>query len=234
MMDFEQKLHPDETAVLQMLGGAPPGAQEAKQLARAMADMAEAARPRWTWRCLGLDWPPALREAGPVLREAALSLPGRDIAAHLAGCGGCILLAVTLGQPAEQLVRTAEAADMARAVMLDAAGSALVEQYTDLAEDDLRRQASDKALYLTSRFSPGYGDLPLALQSNVLRLLNAQRAIGLTVSDSGIMLPRKSITALLGLSSKPVTGHLAGCANCTIKSRCQLHQEGKYCGKSDL
>lgn len=52
---------------------------------------------------------------------------------------------------------------------------------------------------LTPRFSPGYGDLPLDVQKDIFKYLNPGKHIGLTLSDSLIMTPVKSVTALAGI-----------------------------------
>ena len=56
----------------------------------------------------------------------------------------------------------------------------------------------DSGLAVRPRFSPGYGDLPLALQREVFAALDCPRRIGLTLSDSLLMSPTKSVTALIG------------------------------------
>lgn len=158
-----------------------------------------------------------------LLGAGRLPLPGRDIALHLAGCSHCLVLALTLGVAADAGIRAAEASDMGKAVLMDTAASTLAEQYADLATGQLQAElASERGKrYLTGRYSPGYGDLPLALQAPLLALANAQRAIGLTASASHILLPRKSITALIGVAAQPVSGHLAGCRGCALWEKCR-------------
>ncbi len=223
-MVFETKLEPNAAELRCTLGMAgdaplPPGL-----LRRA----AQAARPRWTHLRLPLARPAGGLSAGP------LALPGQDIAAHLAGCEACELLALTLGEGMEQAIRAAEATDMAAAVVLDAAASVLAEQYAGLAQQRLAGEAAAEGLYLTSRFSPGYGDLPLELQGDFVRLLDAHRAIGLAATEHSLLTPRKSITAILGLARHPVSGALAGCARCALKEGCTYRKEGRSCGKNTV
>lgn len=227
---FDEALPLDRAAVLAALGAGDAGADEQTlaALERAEAALTEAAEARWVARHFELEQDPL------CLKHAQLPLPGADIAAHLAGCGACLLLAVTLGAGVERLLSAAQAQDMAAAVVLDIAASVLAEQYADAAEALLRARWAAEEQYITGRFSPGYGDLPIGMQRPLLRLLDAQRAIGLTVNESGILLPRKSITALLGLAGHPVTGRLAGCHNCALKENCALRKEGKRCGKTDV
>lgn len=226
-MRFETTLRVDRRAVLAALGygEAAPDAAGAGLLEQAAGIVEAAATPRWVYRECALEQPPRLP-------QAALVLPGRHIARHLAGCDRCVVLALTLGGQVEQQLCAATATRIPMAVVLDAAASVLVEQYADAAEALLRAGVEREGRYLTGRFSPGYGDLPITLQDALLRLLNAQRAIGLTVTGSGILVPRKSITALLGSAAHPVQGQLAACDDCTLAGRCERQGEGRYCGKS--
>ena len=117
---------------------------------------------------------------------------------------------------------------MARAVILDACGSALVEQGCDEAERDIA--ARFPGLYLTDRFSPGYGDLPLSLQPAICGLLDAERRVGIHVASSFLMNPSKSVTAVIGLSDKPQMARIRGCAWCAMWDTCTLRKGGKSCG----
>lgn len=228
-MRFEKSLAVDVEGALKSLGygraGDVPldGATEA--LAQKAAGLvAAAAQPRWVYRRFLLG-------VGCHLDGTETRLAGEDIALHLAGCEGCYLLAVTLGAGVEQALNAAQAADMALAVVMDAAASRLAEQYAALAEAAVRAEAAQDGFYATGRFSPGYGDMPLAQQGAVLDLLNAQKAIGLVVGGGGLMLPRKSVTAVMGYAKTPVSGHLAGCGGCRIYEKCEKRKEGDYCGK---
>ena len=225
-MEFAKQLVLDEAAVLGSFGydGRTSTAEDEARLKKAAALLQKAAAPRWVYRRIAVT--PEF-----VLMPDGLQLSGGHIAAHLTGCEECLLLAVTLGAQVEREIRAAESTDMAFAVTLDSAASVLVEQYADEAEHCLREQAENTGEYVTGRFSPGYGDFPLQLQASLLRCLNAQRAIGLTVSQSGIMLPGKSITAVLGVAGHPVKGKLAGCETCSMKERCNRKKGDTACAE---
>ena len=66
---------------------------------------------------------------------------------------------------------------------------------------------------LVQRYSPGYGDFPLECQPGLFRLLGVQRNIGVTLTDSLLMLPTKSVTAVIGISDAALPCP-AGCAAC--------------------
>ncbi|MFV0352151.1 MAG: methionine synthase [Oscillospiraceae bacterium] len=204
-----------------------PDERTALGIQTACQKIEQAVTPRWTFAYYTLD-------DSLLLQGTTLRLTGSDIQKHLTGCHALCLLGITLGQQTEQAIRAAETADMEQAALLDAAASALTDQYADEAERLLRLRIQEQHKYLTGRFSPGYGNLPLAIQPEVVRLLDGPRAIGLSVSESGILLPRKSITAILGVANHPVQGYLAGCDTCALYSSCEKRKAGTPCGKSDI
>lgn len=99
--------------------------------------------------------------------------------------------------------------DLLRGFILDACATAFVEACCDELHEQIRAEAEEKGFYLTSRFSPGYGDLPLSVQPSILSYLNAFRRIGLYVSDSFILLPRKSVTGIMGLGEEKKKSRVA-------------------------
>jgi hypothetical protein len=202
---------------------------------RAIADTLAVIRPKYIWKPFAL-----LRDGDALtLAGAGLPLPGQAVAELLADCDRCILLAATLGNGLEPLIRQAQARDLSRALVLDACGSAAIEAVCDEAERLIGQAvgitASGEAgggLYFTDRFSPGYGDLPLSLQPDLTSLLDTSRQIGLTLTDSLILLPRKSVTAILGLASKPQVKRFRGCAYCSMFASCAYRKAGKTCGRT--
>ena len=50
------------------------------------------------------------------------------------------------------------------------------------------------------RFSPGYGDLSITIQKDFLQALNADKTVGLSLSEGNLMIPEKSVTAFIGVS----------------------------------
>ena len=84
----------------------------------------------------------------------------------------------------------------------------------------------------TWRYSPGYGDYPIECQGAFLSALNAGRLIGLTVTESNILLPRKSVTAVIGISEKEIeSSEKRGCDSCKLRETCKFRKEGKGCGR---
>lgn len=159
---------------------------------------------------------------GGTLEGTSLTPQGSAVRAMLSPCAEAVLMAGTLGAQSERLLLRMQAQDASRALLLDAVLSAGIEAVMDAQEDALRSQIEKEGLYLTDRFSPGYGDMPMAQTREICEVLDAQRRIGLTLSQSGIMIPRKSVTAILGISRTPVKRRPGGCASCERRATCAL------------
>lgn len=140
---------------------------------------------------------------------AGLTLIGNNICEFMANSCECYLLAATLGIEADRLISLTQKKSISDGLIIDAIANAAIEAYCD----ELQYK-----IYgcLAARYSCGYGDLPIELQSDFLSALNAQKAIGLYCSDNNIMIPRKSVTAIIVETSETRTD----CLKCNIKSRC--------------
>jgi len=181
-------------------------------------------RPRWAYQVFDLNFEAAGLRLGPLL------LPGEGLKDHLTGCKKAVLFCATLGGEADALIRRSQVTDMARAFALDACAAAAVEQVCDAIEEELK--ARFPGCSFPSRYSPGYGDLPLEVQSDLLALLDAPRKVGLTSTASHILLPRKSVTAILGVADQPIQHPLRSCLDCPVRENCGYRKTGGHCGIS--
>lgn len=213
----------DEKEILRYLGygGQPLDAGFMTQLRRCMEAVTNAARPRAVYRLFSLT--------GTTLVEADLKLKGADIAGHLAGCRAAAVMAATIGAEADSLVMRTQVQNMADAVIMDACASAAIENVCDNLEADLRRECAARGEHLTGRFSPGYGDMPIEQQADILAALNAARAAGITLTGGNLMVPCKSVTAVMGVSPVPREEKPRGCASCARFETCAYRKEGKSC-----
>lgn len=190
-----------------------------------------------------------------VLAGCGLVLPGRDIARHLRGAREVALLACTLGAACERELRKDAAISPTDALLYGAAASALVEAAADACDAAVASQAAARGLRASARYSPGYGDLPLSVQPAFLKALDATRRIGLSVTAGNLLVPTKSVTAVIGLFDEaradgggsdgardanrggardgasgraPVRAH-ADCATCPAREGCLLKGKGRTC-----
>ena len=158
---------------------------------------------------------------------------GNDLALHLQGCREVLLMAATLGSEVDKLLRRMELTDIAMAAAADSLASVLLEQVCDALEAELRGQIEAQGLYMTGRYAPGYGDCPLELNDDLCLAVDSVRGCGLAVTPQHLLTPRKSTTAILGLSDHPVTGHRAGCSTCHLRSTCSFRKRGTTCFKPE-
>ena len=193
-------------------------------LQNAMARIRQSAQPRVQHRMLELR----RREEGLFL-STGQRLPGGDIGRTLASSHRVLLFAATLGAGVDAALRRAQAGDMTLALLMEGCASAAVESLCDRAQQAL---VEESGLYGTDRFSPGYGDFPLAFQPVLLSLLDAPRRMGLHVTAEHLLLPRKSVTALIGLSTSPQPTPRRGCGQCPLVSTCLYRKEGLVCDPS--
>lgn len=202
--------------VLRCLGADTDAPEDLRQtVAEVGAQLAGKVRPRRTWQVV------------PLGETCPLPLTGKLAETMLAQCQQAVILCCTLGMEFEMLMRAEQARDLSRAVIVDAWGSAWVEAACDEAEQEIASRFPD--LHLTDRFSPGYGDLSLALQKDIRDLLDLERRLGVHVTETFLMTPRKTVTAIIGLSDRPQMARIRGCAYCSMRETCSLRKGGKRC-----
>lgn len=129
------------------------------------------------------------------------SVRSADLAKCLKGCSQIIVFASTVGIGADRLIKKYSAVSPAKALIMNALCTERIESLCDLFCKELSDEFSKKSKRLTPRFSPGYGDLPLNLQTDIIRITEAQKSIGLSLTDNLIMIPTKSVTAIIGVKS---------------------------------
>jgi hypothetical protein len=173
------------------------------------AELRAALRPRVCWARVPLRFPaPFTTDAGFGPVESV------SLAKHLHGCHSALLFAATIGVEADRLIQRWSRLRPSRGAVLDALASAAVESWCDAAEAELTRDLGPHC----DRFSPGYGDFALQHQRDIVLCLDTPRTLGLTLTGSLLMMPSKSVTAIIGLGASARTcGHR--CMFCT-KENC--------------
>lgn len=181
---------------------APPPLNEADALRYAGCREADATALDLLYRCLdemrdGLTYAVCHRELSVTVRGAVcdfgcFSLCSADLARYLGGCRRAVLFAATVGVTPDRLIAKYSRVSPSKALMMQAIGAERIEALCD---------AFCAELYgaLPSRFSPGYGDLPLSVQREVVRVLDTARCIGVCLNESLLMSPTKSVTAFVGI-----------------------------------
>lgn len=180
-----------------------------------IAEVVDAAEPRTVHRVFDL-----IEAEGMLAVDAAIDLHYGDLQKLLTGCGQCLFIAGTLGAELDRRMRYFSRIDTVKYVIMDAAASALIEETCDNLQNSL--PFSD----LTFRFSPGYGDVPLELQKQLLSVLDAGRRIGLTLTPQFLMMPQKSISGIVGIG---VSDAKKTCRGCLREDNCEFRRNHTVC-----
>ena len=104
-----------------------------------------------------------------------LHITSKNLAKNMRGCRRAVLLGATLGIEVDMLMKRYSLTEMARAVVLQACGAAMLEEYLDEWQQEYEKEALKEGFYLRPRFSPGYGDFDISCQEDILRMLDAAK-----------------------------------------------------------
>lgn len=141
----------------------------------------------------------------------AFTLQSKNLAFNLNGCESAILFAATVGVEIDRLIAKYGRISPSKALMFQAIGAERIEALCDAFCADISKEYT---VGTKPRFSPGYGDLPLAAQKDMFAVLSPEKQIGLTLTDSLLMSPSKSVTAIVGLTNKQEKNITNKCALC--------------------
>ena len=150
---------------------------------------------------------------------SVFTLKSKNLATALRGAKSALIFACTIGMGIDRLIKKYTEIDPLRALIFQALGAERVETFIDLFIADYEKSRGVKLL---PRFSAGYGDLSLAAQKDIFKLLNPQKNLGLTLNDSLLMSPSKSVTAFAGINGT-CDNKERNCKNCD-KSDCEYRR----------
>ncbi len=166
-------------------------------LAQVKKDLEGAFDYKVCYRRMPISWD----EAGlPILPWKYNSL---DLAKCIKDCDEMVVFAATIGLGIDRQIAKNQRVSPTKALLAQAYGAERIESLCDFFCEDIRKELRSENLFVTPRFSPGYGDLPLECQRDVFRLLDCSRQIGISLGESLLMTPSKSVTAIFGIKKKP-------------------------------
>lgn len=163
-----------------------------------------------------------------VFENTSLRIQSSDLVKLLKHSKSCYIMGITLGKEVDRQIGIKQRLDMLEALMLDACASVLVEKVCDDIEQEMMESLGINE-FLTMRFSPGYGDVPLSAQEGLLDLLEGSKKIGLNLTKTNMLLPTKSITAFIGVSHIKENRQKT-CGACNLVKSCAYRKRGERCG----
>lgn len=203
----------NDREIIRYLGGKTKALPETVQvlLGECKAELEGAAAPKSVWR----EFPLAVQ--GTEIDLGCFKTESRNLARNLRDCDRVLLFGATLGAGADMLLGRYEKLQISKAVVLQAAAVAMLETYCDERMQQLKVQYQSEGRYLRPRFSPGYGDFSLECQRRLVPALDLNRRLGVSLTDGLLMLPSKSVTAVVGISTIPADCRVEGCEVCGKK-----------------
>ena len=105
--------------------------------------------------------------------------------------------------------------------------TAKIEEVCDMCEEEIKKNVAQDGFYTNFRYSPGYGDFPLEYQRRIVTLLGCDKTIGLTVTDSSLLIPQKSVTAIIGIFESEQKTKKKNCDTCRLKDKCKFSRKGE-------
>ena len=193
-------------------------------------------------------------QEGIKIKDTTLTLKGKSIKKHLKNSDEIYLMAATLGAQVDKKIAYYEKISVTKSMIFDACATTAIEEGCDKVEAEIKKKAlAEGNEDITFRYSPGYGDLSTDIQKEFLRILKAPKKIGLTASKYNMLLPSKSVTAIIGLLPEKVESENKSknrntnnseanledrdlefeerhCKNCVLYDDCELRRKGIYCG----
>lgn len=211
----------DKRETLRYLGyrGQEPDAQTEKLIEEVTEELEKESLPKSVYR----EYDCSVK--GDRVTIGPLTVVSRHLSKNLQGCEKAVILAATIGRGADLMIKKYSVTNMAKATVVQAAGASAIEVYVDEVEEEVRKNAEKRGLYLRPRFSPGYGDFPLDYQKEVFSILECGKRIGVTLTEGNLMMPTKSVTAVIGLTRLVHQScHQKTCSSCE-KTDCEFRME---------
>lgn len=184
--------------------------------------------PRYMYKIFDVEAKDDIR-----LENTNVHFEGKDIYNHLKDATKCAVMAVTLGAESERILNLLSKTKVSEAIIFDAVCTAKIEEVCDECEEQIKQQALGDDFYTNYRYSPGYGDFPLESQRSITSILECYKGIGLAVTDNALLIPRKSVTAVIGIFKDKQKQRRKDCASCNLVKTCPFRKKGITCQKGD-
>ena len=160
-----------------------------------------------------------VRINGDFVNLGFMQVESKSLRKNLDSCNEAYILAATTGISSQRLIEKNSVISPIKGIITDCVGSAAIEAFCD----KINLSLSDNPDFLRPRFSPGYGDFPFTQQPDILALLKADKTVGVTCNDSCMMIPTKSVTAVMGISGEKPPHRRIKCEECPNKNNCNFY-----------
>ena len=178
-------------------GGAEPGDDVKDEVAAVERQISALLRPRY---CFFVAKGELDTAANTLTVGATCMHVGRIISRQLRGSQAFAFFVATAGEEFEQLQhRMKDEDDMVKVFVADSIGSVIAEKAADCMELSLQKAIDERGWRHTNRFSPGYCGWHVSQQQMLFPLFGEERPCGVSLTDSSLMVPIKSVSGVIGL-----------------------------------
>lgn len=141
-------------------------------------------------------------KVGEQIDFGFMSVESKALASNLENCTETVIFGATIGIYTDRQIQKEQILSPARALIYQAVGATVVEAVCDDFNEWIRQKEKEKGRDICPRFSPGYGDVSLSIQKSIFQELSLAKLAGITLTDSLLMIPEKSVTAIIGIKNK--------------------------------
>ena len=164
------------------------------------------------------------------LNESNLKFESKDLYTLLNNCEECIILGATLGIEIEKEIKKYSYLDLTKSIIIDACATVAIEEVCDLVQKNIQDKLLEENKHITMRYSPGYGDLSIDKNKDIIEALSINTQLGLTITENKIMIPRKSVIAIIGISVEKIKQSKKSCKSCSNYQTCEYRKGDKQHG----
>lgn len=211
----------DKKEVLRYLGYKSSSAdkQTSDLIDECIQELRKISKPKYIYKVFDIE----KNQEQVNLLNTTLSLRSKNIKNHLKFSSRCAVMAATLGIETDRYISIYSNLNLSKALVMDSCATAAIESICDMAEEEIKEYAKALDFNITGRFSPGYGDLSIEIQPEIINILDAYKKIGLTATESCILIPRKSVTAFIGFQKSKNCDMRSNCLSCN-KNNCEYRR----------
>jgi len=220
MVTVKNQLNIDIKQVLQRLGyddGCEPPIRTITLISEYIDSAQSLVKPSYSYVIKNVAW----ADGAISLVAGSIMFKSQVIAQLLEKCAKVAVLALTIGENIDlKISQLADEGQVLQSSILDAVGSVITENLADAISDELSEIARAYGMATSRRFSPGYCDWDISQQEIVFQALNGNSA-GVRLTDEYMMLPRKSVSGIIGIGSRDVADYnpCSSCDNHDCNSR---------------
>jgi len=162
-----------------------------------------------------------------TISNSDVAFKSASLSKFLADFRRAVFFAATLGAAIDRIIASLSFSSMEKTLIYDSYASAYIDQKCDEAQNIIFESELHDYNNL-SRFSPGYGDLSLEYNDVIIDLIDAQKLIGLTSTQTHLLVPQKSIVAIFGLNDKNNIKDSHKCEKCWFADNCIYKDESRF------